>query len=302
MTDARAESIGEAQAAPGTGRRRAWPDLFPALFALPAGIWQTLFFLAPLGVLVAMSFWTVRSYRLTPDFVLSNWERMLTRGYFWDAYLHTASLALATALIASVMAFPVAFFLAYRAGPGLKRLAIFLLITPFFTSYLVRVYAWKIILAQEGALNVALGGLGLGPVGMLDSPGATVVGYLTLCLPLVILIQTFSLSNVDRSLIGAAQNLGCSAFETVFKVIIPSARVGLILAATFAFILSFGDYVAPVFLGGSNPPTLSILIVDQAKSGNNWPRASVVAVVMTATLITVLFTMLALAYGTGRRK
>lgn len=90
--------------------------------------------------------------------------------------------------------------------------------------------------------------------------------------------------------------------RTIFTVVIPSARIGLILAATFAFILAFGDYVSPVFLGGSSPPTLSILIVDQTKSGNNWPRAAVVAVVMIVTLIVVLFSTLALAYGRGRTR
>jgi spermidine/putrescine transport system permease protein len=271
---------------------------------LPALVWQTCFFLMPLVMLVGMTFWTVRNYRLTPDFVLDNWVRMFTRSYFWDGYLHTVQLALTTAVIASILAFPVAYYLAFYAGPARRRLALFLLITPFFTSYLVRIYSWKILLANEGVMNWALGGLGLGPLTVLDTPSGAVIGYLTLVLPLVVLIQTFALTNVDRGLIGAAHNLGCPPIATVFKVTIPAARVGLILGGTFAFILSFGDFVSPRFLGGSNPPTLSILIVDQAKSGNHWPRAAVVAVVMTVTLITFLFTMLALAYGSGggRRK
>jgi len=81
-------------------------------------------------------------------------------------------------------------------------------------------------------------------------------------------------------------------------VVVPSAKVGMILAATFAFILSFGDYVSPTFLGGSRPPTLSILIVDVVKSGANWPEGAVVAVVMIVTLLTVCFAALTYAYGT----
>jgi spermidine/putrescine transport system permease protein len=154
-----------------------------------------------------------------------------------------------------------------------------------------------IILAREGVINTVLAGAGAGALELLNTPFASVIGYLTLCLPLVILIQTFALSNVDRDLVGAAHNLGCGPVRTVFTVVLPAARIGMILAATFAFILSFGDYVSPVFLGGSRPPTLSILIVDQAKSGNNWPRAAVVAVVMIVMLISVLFSALALAYG-----
>lgn len=272
-------------------------DGFATFWAAPAVIWQGAFFLAPLLFVVAMSFWVVRSYRLTPDFVMRNWDRMLSRDYFWSGYLHTFELALVVAVLASLIAFPAAHYIAFRASPGARRLAIFLLITPFFTSYLVRIYSWKIILSTEGVLNVMFGWLGLGPFGLIDNAFGAVVGYLTLCLPLVILIQVFALTNVDRSLIGAAHNLGCGPLRTIFTVTIPAARIGLILAATFAFILSFGDYVSPAYLGGGTPPTMSILIVDQTKSGNHWPRASVIAVTMIVTLIVVLFAALFAAYG-----
>jgi ABC-type spermidine/putrescine transport system permease subunit I len=137
---------------------------------------------------------------------------------------------------------------------------------------------------------------------MVNNLFGTLVGYLTLVLPLVVLLQLFSLAYVDRNLIEAAHNLGCSALRTVFQVIIPAARVGLVLAATFAFILSFGDYVSPSLLGGSKPPTLSILIVDVVKSGANWPEASVVAVTMAVTLLVVSFLALGFAYARpGRR-
>ncbi len=272
-------------------------DRFATFWGAPAFLWQSAFFIVPLGLLVAMTFWSVKSYRLTPDFVFKNWDRMFTRDYFWTAYGYTFQLALLVAVLATLIAFPAAHYLAFKASPRARRWGLFLLITPFFTSYLVRVYSWKIILSAEGVINVAVGWIGLGPFDLLDNMFGAVVGYLTLCLPLVILIQYFALLNVDRSLIGAAQNLGCSAFRATIKVTIPAARIGLILAATFAFILTFGDYVSPAYLGGGSPPTMSILIVDQTKSGNHWPRAAVVAVTMIATLITVLFAALFAAYG-----
>jgi spermidine/putrescine transport system permease protein len=119
---------------------------------------------------------------------------------------------------------------------------------------------------------------------------------MTLTLPLVVILQTFSLASVDRNLIEAAWNLGCSRFQTIFRVIIPSAKVGLILGAVFCFILSFGDFVSPYYLGGSKPPTLSILIIDTTKSGQQWPRAAVVAVMMIATLLVVAFAAVGAAY------
>ena len=131
---------------------------------------------------------------------------------------------------------------------------------------------------------------------MLNSFFGTLVGYLTLCLPLAVVLQLISLSNVDRNLIEAAHNLGCGRLRTVFSVIIPLAKVGIIVAAAFTFILSFGDFVSPYYLGGSKPPTLSILIIDTTKSGQQWPRAAVIAITMIVTLLAVMFTAVGAAY------
>lgn len=134
---------------------------------------------------------------------------------------------------------------------------------------------------------------------MLNSSFGVMVGYMTLVLPLVVILQTFSLAAIDRSLIEAARNLGARPRDTLLRVIIPSARIGLIIGFVFAFILTFGDFVSPFYLGGSNPPTLSILIVDTTKSGQQWPRAAVVAVMMIVTLFIAASVAVAAAY---RRK
>ena len=131
---------------------------------------------------------------------------------------------------------------------------------------------------------------------MLNTPVGTLVGYLTLCLPLAVVLQLISLANVDRNLVEAAHNLGCGRLRTVFSVIIPLAKVGIIIAAVFTFILSFGDFVSPYYLGGSKPPTLSILIIDTTKSGQQWPRAAVVAITMIVTLLCVAFAAVTTAY------
>ena len=114
--------------------------------------------------------------------------------------------------------------------------------------------------------------------------------------PLVILLQLFSLSNIDRTIIEAAHNLRCGRVMTIFLIVVPSARVGLTLAACFAFLLSFGEYLSPSLLGGSRPPTLSILLVDTVKSGNHWPKASVIAITMIVTLTLILFAAVKFAY------
>ncbi len=277
-------------------------DGYALFWGMPLALWQATFFLAPLGFLVVMTFWSVENFRLEPDFDTVNWTKMWSKGYVVDTYLRTLGYGALAAAVSSLVAFPAAYALAFKVSPATRRLGIFLLITPFFTSYIVRVYSWQAVLSESGVLNTFFGFLGFGPVEMLNTLFGTVVGYLTLCLPLVILLQLFSLANVDRNLIEAAHNLGCGRIKTVFLVIVPSAKVGLILAATFAFILCFGDFVSPVSLGGSKPPTLSILIVDTVKQGNHWPRAAVVAVTMVVTLVAVAFTALYFAYGNRRAR
>lgn len=269
---------------------------FALTFRLPIIVWQLLFFLGPLIFMIAMSFFLVKNYRMVEAFEFVNWDKMLSRGYVWDAYWRTLGLAAMATVTAMVVAFPASFALAFRASEAARRWAIFLLIIPFFTSYLVRTFSWYVILAESGVVNAMLGWISLGPYTMLNTPFGTVVGYLTLTLPLVLILQTLALANIDRNLIQAAHNLGCSPARAVWTVIVPSAKTGLIVAALFCFILSFGDFVAPYYLGGSKPPTLPILIIDTTKSGQQWPRAAVVAVMMMVTLFTIAFTAIWLAY------
>lgn len=259
-------------------------------------VWQGLFFIGPLAFMIAMSFFLVKNYRMEAAFQFGNWERMLTRGFFWDAYLLTLWLAALAVIFTCVLAFPASYFLAFKVSDSVRRWAIFFLIIPFFTSYLVRIFAWQVILAQQGVINAGLSYLGLGPYTMLNTKFGTIIGYLTLCLPLTVILQTFSLANIDKRLVEAAHNLGCGRMRAIFTVVVPLAKTGLVVAAVFCFILSFGDFVAPYYLGGSKPPTLSIMIIDTSKSGQQWPRAAVVALMMIVTLLTVAFAAIGFAY------
>lgn len=270
--------------------------LYRLFWRLPLIVWQGAFFVVPVLFLAAMTFWLVKNYRMEPDFVLTNWEKVLGRGVFWDAYWLTLFRATLAGILASLIAFPAAYTLAFRASESARRFALFCLIVPFFTSFLVRAYAWQVILAEGGPINAVLGGLGLGPFAMLNSGFGAMVGYLTLVLPLVVIFQTWSLSAIDRNLIEAAWNLGASPRRTLFRVILPAARTGIFVGAIFAFILTFGDFVSPFYLGGSKPPTLSILIIDTTKSGQQWPRAAVVSMMMILTLFATTAAALRAAY------
>jgi spermidine/putrescine transport system permease protein len=275
-------------------------DGYALFWRLPMLLWQGIFFVGPLAYMVAMSFFLVKNYRMEAAFQFSNWERVLGKGFFWDSYLLTVWLATLATVTTTLIAFPVSYYLAFKVSDAVRRWAIFFLIIPFFTSYLVRIFAWQVILAQQGVINAVFGFFGLGPYTMMNTQFGTLVGYLTLCLPLALILQTFSLANIDRRLIEAAHNLGCGRLRTVFTVVFPLAKTGLVVAAVFCFILSFGDFVAPYYLGGSKPPTLSIMIIDTSKSGQQWPRAAVVALMMIMTLLVVAFTSIGYAYRKRR--
>ena len=271
-------------------------DIYALTWRLPIIVWQMLFFVGPVIFMIAMSFFLVKNYRMTEAFEFVNWSKMMSKSYFWDSYFYTILIASASTTLAMCLAFPAAFALAFKANETARRWAIFLLIIPFFTSYLVRTFSWFVILSEKGVVNAFLSYLGLGPYTMLNTNFGTLVGYMTLTLPLVVILQTITMANIDKTLIEAARNLGCKPFATIWRIVIPLSKTGLIVAAIFCFILSFGDFVAPFYLGGSQEPTLPILILDTTKSGQQWPRAAVVAIFMMATLFTVAFTGIAVAY------
>lgn len=255
-----------------------------------------LFFVGPLLFLIAMSFFLVKNYRMVETFDLANWERMFTRNYFWSSYLYTFGMATLATFVATILAFPASYALAFKVSENVRRWAVFFLIVPFFTSYLVRTFSWYVILAESGVVNSILAYIGLGPFTMLNTWFGTMVGFMTLVLPLLVILQTLSLSQIDKNFIEAAHNLGCGRVRTVFAVIVPLAKIGLVVGALFCFILSFGDFISPYYLGGSTPPTLSILIIDTTKSGQQWPRAAVVAICMMTTLFVIAFAAIRFAY------
>lgn len=262
----------------------------------PMAIWQAALFAGPLLFLLSLTFWQVQDFRLVPAFDGGNWRHVMAQPHFWSVFGRTFGYAAAASILTSVIAFPAACALAFVLGGRRRRLVMFLFAIPFFTSYLVRVYSWQVFLGDRGLFNLMLGAFGVGPLPMLNSPFGTFVGYLTLNLPLVVLIQALALSMIDKTHLEAAHNLGCGPLETVFRVAVPSAKAGLVIAALFCFIFTFGDFVSPTYLGGGQAPTLAMLIVDTTKAGQQWPRAAVVSVAMIVTLMTAAVLATGFAY------
>lgn len=274
----------------------------PALLGVPVLLWQVVFFAAPLIFLVVITFWQVKSFRLEPAFVTDNWTRVFSSTSFERALWNTLQLSLITTVLAVVLAFPAAYTIALRLSPRMRDLAIAALVVPVFSSYLLRIYAWQLVLSPEGLVNSLWTWVGGQVLPLLGGGLSLQIGLLTLTLPLAVIVLALALSSVEKSQLEAAENLGCTRFQVICHVLLPSIRPGLILAATTAFLLAFGDYVSPVFMTGSNPPTLSILVVDTVKSGSQWPRASVIGVSMLLLLTTIFLLGRLIPTGPSRKR
>lgn len=264
------------------------PAAVPVILGMPVLLWQLVFFLAPLVFLVVITFWKVQSFRLTPAFSLDNWARVLSSGPFQKAVVYTAQVALGSAVLTLLIALPAAYTIAFRLSARCRDAVVTGLIVPVFSSYLLRIYAWQIVLSPGGLINSLLRWALDVQLPLLGGQLSLQIGFLTLTLPVAVLILVLAFCGVDRTLIEAAENLGCRRSQVIRHVLLPSVRTAIALAGSTAFLLAFGDYISPLFMTGSNPPTLSILIVDTVKSGAQWPRASVIGVSMLVLLALVL--------------
>ncbi|MEX2297278.1 MAG: ABC transporter permease [Dongiaceae bacterium] len=255
----------------------------------PMLAWQLIFFLGAGVLLILMTFWTVQNYRLVADYNWGNWTSILSSDLFYTIYFRTVLYAAFAAVLATVLAFPLSYALAFKSSPRTQRIAFMLLILPYFTNYYVRSYSWRFMLEDDGIINSALSVFGLSLVGFQGSFAPTLVGYMGYFFPLVALVQLLSLMYISRDYLEAANNLGAGRLRSIVTVVIPMARSGLILGFAFGFMLAMGDYIAPSYLGSGGRPTLSILIINTIQGQSDFPRASVISVVMILTLMTVFF-------------
>ncbi|MFZ7094237.1 ABC transporter permease [Primorskyibacter sp. 2E233] len=271
---------------------RAWQ----ALWVLPLPVWLLLFFAVPLGLLVAISFWSVVNYRLTPDATLSAWRYVLGLDFLWASFWRSYGLSMASAVAISLLAFPASYAMAFLAAPRQRLILLGFAIAPFFTSYLVRIYSWQVFLTEGGVISSIVQAFGGKGESLLNTYFALFLGHATLALPVVLILQTIALANVDRTGISAAANLGARPGAILFRVILPAARPGLTLGLLFAFLLSYAEFVSASYLGGGTFQTLPILVTDLVRAGQQWPRAAVVSLLMIASLLVTAFVTVLWAY------
>ena len=260
------------------------------LYALPVSIWIVCFFLIPLAIIFTYSFMQKGLYGGVVFNFTFNAYRALSNPVFLRVTFTTFIIASFSTLIMILLALPTAYFIARNKR---KNFLLLLVIIPFWTNFLIRIYAWIAILGNNGFLNSFLLSTGLIDHHMqfLYNKYAVILVTAYTYLPFAILPLYSSIEKFDFSLLEAARDLGATKPEATFKVLLPNIRGGITTAILFTFIPSFGSYAIPQILGGSDSLMLGNLIARELTITRNWPLASSISVVLTiiTTLGVVLF-------------
>lgn len=267
--------------------------------AAPAVTYMAIFFVAPSLLLFSYSFWTASSFRIVPDFVLTNYLSSLQSQLFLRVTLNAVVIGFITATVSVLLSLPIAYYLTYVTR---SKMIFYLILVTWFSSYLVRIYAWRTLLGTNGLLNTALLQLGLisKPVdALLFSPFAVGVTLVHIYLPFAVLMVISAMSEIKKELIEASRDLGTSPLGAFIRVVAPNAAQGLIGAFMLTFILAASDYVTPQMVGGSSGQTTGLLIADQFRKTGNWPLGAAQAYIMFAVSILIYLVITALARAAG---
>jgi len=255
---------------------------YSRLVTIPPLLWVTLFLLIPYLFLFCFSFWQVHAQVIVHSWTLSNYGQLFHNPIYLQVLLRSIRIAASVTLLALCLGVPLAYYVSFRSGTA-KNLLYQLVIIPLWVSYLVRAYAWKTILGSNGVLNTLLQYTHLAQhaIGfLLYSPFAVVLTLTHIYTPFAFLPIYASLEHIPRNLIEASQDLGASRSRTFWKVIFPLALPGIVAGATFAFVLSLGDFLAPLLLGGPSGIMISNIVVSLFGAAYDWPLGAAVAVVM----------------------
>lgn len=255
----------------------------------------------PLCILVAYSFWTQNDLAVERNWVLQNYRSFFANVTYLGILAKSVAVSLAATALVLVFSYPVAAFIALK-GNKHKTLLLLIITVPFWTSYLLRVFAWKIILGYNGVINSGLIWLGIihQPLEiLLYNPYAVVITLAHAWAPFALLPIYISIEKIDRSLIEAASDLGDGAWYTFWRVLLPLSRPGLIAAGMLVFIPTVGDYVTPQLVGGTSGIMIGNVVQSMFGRSNNWPMGAAISIV---TMAVVTLVACAILWGTGGGK
>ena len=273
--------------------RRLPPWARSFVLLLPAVLWYAIFFLGPLGQMVLISFGQRGPYGgVEPGFYLDSYQE-LTNPLYVNIFLVTLRMAFIGTLGCLIVGYPLAYFLATRAG-RYKTMLFLLIIVPFWTSFLIRTYAWETILDPQGGLSSLLQILGVihQPLSILFSPVAIFIGIVYNYLPLMVFPLYVSLERMDKRLVEASKDLGAGRFATFRQVTLPLTLPGVMTGCLLVFIPLTGEYLIPTILGGSKNIFMGSLIANQFLEVRDWPFGSALGVIVMILLLLLVYVYL----------
>jgi putative spermidine/putrescine transport system permease protein len=249
-----------------------------ALLGLPA-IWFVALYLAAIGALLVTAFWTVddMSGDLIPGFSFANFAELTSDPIYRTIAVRTIFIAAAVTVTDAVLAWPFAYAMVRLAGPRLRAVLMALVLVPLWSSYLARVYAWRLILAHDGVLNWTLSALGLPDLHIGYSNWAMWIVFSYLWLPFMILPLAAAVERIPPSLLEASADLGERGMATFRRVILPMALPGMVAGAIFTFSLTLGDFVTPMLVGGTGSDFIGNVVYANVGVTNNIPFAAAYA-------------------------
>jgi spermidine/putrescine transport system permease protein len=257
----------------------------------PPLLWVGLFLLLPYALMLAHSFWLVRDGVIIHEWNLRNYATLLENPVYAQVLLRTARIAASVTVLSLLLGYPLAYYMSFHTTLR-KDLLYQLVIVPLWVSYLVRGYAWKTILGSDGVLNGLLQYLHItnAPVSFfLYSPFAVVLTLTHIYTPFVFLPLYAALEHIPRNLIEASHDLGASPRATFLRVILPLSIPGLLAGATFAFVLTLGDFLGPMLVGGPSSIMIANIVQSLFGTAYDWPLGAAIAVCILLLTIALLF-------------
>ena len=258
---------------------------------VPTLLWTALFFAAPLLFMLAVSTWKRGRGTLDPVWNLDNYEKIFSRSYLIEGLFNSLEVSLIVVVVSVLVAYPLAYVLAYRVPARWQKLLLVLLILPFWTSYLVRSYAWSVVLGDNGIVNSALLAIHLveEPLQLNYRRGATVLGFVHFFTMLLTLTIYANLVQISPSYRRAAADLGASGLQTFIRITLPLSLPGIMVGAFLTFVITMGDFITPQILGGAKELLLPQSIILQIQRAADIPMAAAMSVLLMLAVTIVYF-------------
>ncbi len=272
--------------------------LVTALLLAPTTLWFLFLLVLPLVVVFVFSFGErAPAGGYTPSFTLAQYANLPAR---FTAFANTMTLAPMGTVVCLLVAYPLAYYLAIKASPRFKMFLLILVIVPFWTSFLIRTYAWMFILGGRG-IPALIEWLGFEPVRLIYTRGAVLLGIIYGYLPLMVFPVYVSLERLDKSLLEASDDLGASPARTFLQVTLPLSAPGVITGCMLVFILLMGEFLIPAILGGGKVFFVGNALVDLFLQSRNWPFGSAVAVCLVVVMLATVTLYLRITRAKGQR-